>query len=76
MLSDRDRVFLNLYGQGDWGLAGARKRGSWDGTKAVFSMIIGREHFHLSIPHFYKHTRSHGQTSGRRPNRSGSQWTK
>ena len=33
MLSDRDRIFLNLYGQGDWGLKGARARGAWDGTK-------------------------------------------
>src|SRR5712672_857551 len=33
MLSDRDRIFLNLYGLGDWGLKGARARGAWDGTK-------------------------------------------
>ncbi len=33
MLADKDRIFRNLYGQGDWGLEGARKRGSWDGTK-------------------------------------------
>ena len=33
MLDDKDRVFRNLYGQGDWGLAGARARGAWDGTK-------------------------------------------
>src|SRR5438094_593863 len=33
MLDDKDRIFKNLYGQGDWGLAGARKRGAWDGTK-------------------------------------------
>src|SRR5436189_1926893 len=35
MLSDRDRIFLNLYGQGDWGLKGARARGAWGGTKAI-----------------------------------------
>ena len=35
MLDDKDRIFKNLYGQGDWGLEGARKRGSWDGTKAI-----------------------------------------
>ena len=35
MLADKDRIFKNLYGQGDWGLDGARKRGSWDGTKAI-----------------------------------------
>ena len=27
--------FRNLYGQGDWGLEGARARGAWDGTKAI-----------------------------------------
>ena len=35
MLDDKDRIFRNLYGLGDWGLEGARKRGSWDGTKAI-----------------------------------------
>src|SRR6202048_5126779 len=35
MLDDKDRIFRNLYGQGDFGLEGARKRGSWDGTKAL-----------------------------------------
>jgi len=35
MLDDKDRIFCNLYGQGDWGLAGARARGAWDGTKAM-----------------------------------------
>ena len=33
MLQDKDRIFTNLYGQGDWALAGARSRGAWDGTK-------------------------------------------
>jgi NADH-quinone oxidoreductase subunit F len=33
MLSDKDRIFTNLYGQYDWRLAGARRRGDWDGTK-------------------------------------------
>ena len=33
MLADKDRIFTNLYGQGDWTLAGARKRGAWVGTK-------------------------------------------
>src|SRR5438132_155883 len=33
MLDDKDRIFRNLYGQHDWGLEGARKRGAWDGTK-------------------------------------------
>src|SRR6201985_3156109 len=35
MLKDKDRIFTNLYGQHDWGLAGARARGAWDGTKAI-----------------------------------------
>jgi len=35
MLDDKDRIFKNLYGQGDFGLEGARQRGSWDGTKAI-----------------------------------------
>jgi len=33
MLADKDRIFTNLYGQGDWRLEGARKRGAWAGTK-------------------------------------------
>src|SRR5690349_9193707 len=35
MLADKDRIFQNLYGLHDWGLEGARKRGAWDGTKAI-----------------------------------------
>jgi NADH-quinone oxidoreductase subunit F len=35
MLADKDRIFTNLYGEGDWHLAGARARGAWDGTKAI-----------------------------------------
>ena len=27
MLEDKDRIFTNLYGFGDWGLKGARARG-------------------------------------------------
>ena len=41
MLSDKDRIFTNLYGFADIGLAGARSRGDWDGTKAL--MARGRE---------------------------------
>jgi NADH-quinone oxidoreductase subunit F len=37
MLADRDRIFRNLYGRGDWRLAGARARGAWDGTKAILA---------------------------------------
>ncbi len=35
MLKDKDRIFQNLYGYGDWGLEGARKRGAWNGTKGL-----------------------------------------
>ncbi len=35
MLADKDRIFRNLYGIYDWGLEGARRRGAWDGTKAI-----------------------------------------
>ncbi|ETR75326.1 NADH dehydrogenase [Afipia sp. P52-10] len=35
MLADKDRIFRNLYGLDDWGLEGARRRGAWDGTKAI-----------------------------------------
>jgi NADH-quinone oxidoreductase subunit F len=33
VLADKDRIFTNLYGQGDWTLEGARARGAWVGTK-------------------------------------------
>ncbi len=29
MLQDKDRIFTNLYGQDDWGLEEARRRGVW-----------------------------------------------
>src|SRR6202795_5176224 len=35
MLADKDRIFTNLYGQGDWHIAGAKSRGAWDGTKEI-----------------------------------------
>jgi NADH-quinone oxidoreductase subunit F len=41
MLRDEDRIFTNLYGQHDWRLAGARRRGDWDGTKEI--ILKGRE---------------------------------
>jgi NADH-quinone oxidoreductase subunit F len=37
MLADQDRIFTNLYGQGDSGLAAARGRGDWDGTRALIA---------------------------------------
>ena len=41
MLADRDRIFTNLYGEHDWHLAGARRRGDWDGTKEI--ILKGRD---------------------------------
>ena len=41
MLQDRDRIFTNLYGQHDWHLAGARKRGDWDKTADI--LLRGRD---------------------------------
>ena len=35
MLEDKDRIFQNLYGFGDWQLEGARSRGLWDNTKGL-----------------------------------------
>jgi NADH-quinone oxidoreductase subunit F len=35
MLRDQDRIFTNLYGEHDWRLAGARRLGVWDRTKAL-----------------------------------------
>ena len=39
MLSDKDRIFTNLYGLHDWRLAGARARGDWDGTKDLLPRV-------------------------------------
>jgi NADH-quinone oxidoreductase subunit F len=41
MLADQDRIFTNLYGRDDWQLAGARRRGDWDGTKDL--ILKGRD---------------------------------
>lgn len=35
MLSDKDRIFTNIYGLKDKSLKGAQSRGSWDGTKGL-----------------------------------------
>ena len=35
MLADKDRIFTNLYGFGDWRLKGAQARGAWDNTKGL-----------------------------------------
>ena len=37
MLDDKDRIFTNLYGFDDRSLAGARRRGHWDGTKDLLA---------------------------------------
>ena len=41
MLSDKDRIFTNLYGLEDIGLKGAKARGDWKGTKDLIAK--GRE---------------------------------
>ncbi len=41
MLADKDRIFTNIYGLEDPFLAGAKKRGDWDGTKKLLE--LGRE---------------------------------
>jgi NADH-quinone oxidoreductase subunit F len=41
MLSDKDRIFTNLYGLHDWHLPGARARGDWDGTREL--ILRGRD---------------------------------
>jgi NADH-quinone oxidoreductase subunit F len=41
MLQDEDRIFTNLYGEHDWRLEGARKRGVWDKTKDL--VALGRD---------------------------------
>ncbi|WP_299373984.1 NADH-quinone oxidoreductase subunit NuoF [uncultured Kiloniella sp.] len=41
LLGDKDRIFQNLYGQDDWGLEGAKKRGIWINTKDL--VALGRE---------------------------------
>ena len=41
MLADKDRIFTNLYGEHDWRLAAARRRGDWYGTKDL--ILKGRD---------------------------------
>ncbi|MEO1266413.1 MAG: NADH-quinone oxidoreductase subunit F, partial [Pseudomonadota bacterium] len=36
-LSDKDRIFTNLYGFHDPGLAAAKRRGAWDDTKGLIA---------------------------------------
>lgn len=37
-LSDKDRIFTNVYGFQDWGIDAAMKRGEWDNTKALLEI--------------------------------------
>ena len=37
MLSDKDRIFTNLYGTAPWHLEPARARGDWDGTAQLIA---------------------------------------
>ena len=41
MLSDKDRIFTNIYGIHDLSLKGAQSRGDWDKTKDLIAK--GRE---------------------------------
>ncbi|MGH6896655.1 MAG: NADH-quinone oxidoreductase subunit NuoF [Geminicoccaceae bacterium] len=41
MLADQDRIFTNLYGEHDWRLVAARRRGDWDGAKDL--ILKGRD---------------------------------
>ncbi|MGB2160292.1 MAG: NADH-quinone oxidoreductase subunit F, partial [Candidatus Puniceispirillaceae bacterium] len=38
MLKDEDRIFTNLYGWMDSGLAGAKKRGDWQNTAKLLQL--------------------------------------
>ena len=38
MLADKDRLFTNLHGSGDWHLDGARTRGDWDCTAELLAL--------------------------------------
>lgn len=37
-LSDKDRIFTNVYGFQDWGIDAAIKRGDWDNTKKLLEI--------------------------------------
>jgi len=38
MLTDKDRIFANIYGFEDKSVAGAKSRGLWNGTKKILDM--------------------------------------
>ncbi len=37
MLKDQDRIFRNLYGEHDWRLVGAKRRGTWSDTRDLLA---------------------------------------
>ena len=37
-LKDQDRIFTNLYGEQDWRIGDAEKRGDWHRTKDILYM--------------------------------------
>ncbi len=37
MLSDKDRIFTNIYGIHDWRLKGAMRRGTWSNTREIIA---------------------------------------
>jgi len=44
MLADKDRIFTNLYGQGDWRLAGARAPDKFERESAAFFTRVRDEY--------------------------------
>ena len=40
-LSDKDRIFTNLYGYQPWNLKAAQARGDWDQTKKLLERGVG-----------------------------------
>ena len=68
MLHDRDRIFTNLYGQDDWGLEGARRRGVWDGTKKLLELgrdaIVQGPWMHEADDRARHHVLAGGQDAG------------
>ncbi len=47
MLQDKDRIFTNLYGQDDWGLDGARRRGIWSEIPTIIDLGVEKIIEHL-----------------------------
>ena len=48
MLADKDRIFTNLFGEHDWRLAAARRRGDWDHTRDLIDK--GRDWIVEQVP--------------------------